>query len=252
LRAAEASLAAANAGVATARASLKVEQAKRLQAAADVAGAKARLRVAQADLERAVIELGYSRITAPYDGVVTRRLVHPGAFIQSGAEGKADPLLTIARVERLRIVTEVPESGSAWIRIGQPATLHVDPARGRRFPGTVARLADALDRQSRTMLVEVELNEPTDVLRPGQYGSVAITLADYPGALLLPTSALLPGADKPAVMIVNDGKARRLEIEVGYNDGARIQVTRGLTGTEEIITDGKNSVREGQVVVIAR
>jgi RND family efflux transporter MFP subunit len=252
LRAAEASLTAAKVSVTTAEANRKVEQAKLLQAQADLTGAKARLKVAQADLEQATILLRFSKITAPYDGVITQRLVHPGAFIQSGATGKADPLFTIARIDRMRIVTEIPESDSAWIKVGQMATLQVDAARGQRFLGKVARLADALDKRSRTMLVEAELDTRTDVLRPGMYGSVSIILADYPDALLLPTSALLAGADKPSVMTISNGKAHRQEIGLGYNDGVRIQIVRGLNGDEQVITDGKNTVREGQAVEIAR
>lgn len=252
LRAAEASLAAAQANVTTAEANRKVEQAKLLQAQADLAAYKARLKVAQADLEQAAILLRYSKITAPYGGVITQRLVHRGAFIQSAATGKADALFTIARVDRLRIVTEIPESDSAWMKVGQIATLQVDAARGRQFPGKLARLADALDKKSRTMLVEVELDTPTDVLRPGMYGSVSITLADYPNALLLPTYALLAGADKPSVMTVSDGKAHRQEIGLGSNDGVRIQIVHGLTPDQQVITDGKNTVREGQAVEIAR
>jgi RND family efflux transporter MFP subunit len=172
--------------------------------------------------------------------------------MQSGATGKADPLFAIARIDRMRIVTEIPESDSAWIKVGQMATLQVDAARGQRFPGKVARLADALDKKSRTMLVEVELDTPTDLLRPGMYGSVTITLADYPNALLLPTSALLAGADKPSIMIVREGKAHRQEVGLGYNDGVRTQIVRGFTGDEQVITDGKNTAREGQAVEIAK
>jgi RND family efflux transporter MFP subunit len=252
LRTAEASLAAAKVSVTTAEASRKVEQAKPLQAQADLTGAKARLKVAHADMEQATILLRFGKITAPYDGIITRRLVHPGAFIQSGATGKADPVFTLAHVDRLRIVTEIPESDSAWIRLGQSATLQVDAARGQRFGGKVARRADALDKRSRTMLVEAELDAPTDLLRPGMYGSITITLADYPDAMLLPTSALLAGTDKPSVMIVSNGKAHRQEVGLGYNDGVRIQILRGLTGNEQVITDGKNTVREGQVVDIAK
>jgi RND family efflux transporter MFP subunit len=252
LRTAEASLSAARASVATTEAGVQVEEAKSRQARADVASAKARLKVAQADLEHATIFLRYSKITAPYDGVITHRLVHPGAFIQSGTTGKVDPLFTIARVDRLRIVTEIPESESAWVQVGQPATLQVDAARGQRFAGQVARLADALDQRSRTMLVEVELSTPTEALRPGMYGSVTITLADYPNALLLPTSILLAGADRPTIFVVRDGKVHRQEIGLGYNDGARIQVTKGLQGNEQVIADGKTSVREGQAVEIAK
>jgi HlyD family secretion protein len=252
LRTAEASLTAAKAGVGTSEAGMMVEQAKLLQAQADVASAQARLKVAQADLEYAVIFLRYGKITAPYDGVITRRLVHPGAFIQSGATGKADPLLTIARVDRMRVVTEIPEADSAWVKVGQPATLKVDAARGQPLPGKVARLADALDRKSRTMQAEVELDMPTHLLRSGMYGSVTITIANYPDALLLPATALLAGGGKPAVMIVREGQAHRQEVELGYNDGVRVQVTGGLKGAEQVITEGKNSVREGQPVEIAK
>jgi RND family efflux transporter MFP subunit len=248
LRAAEASLSAAKARVASAQADLQVDQAKQLQAQADLVSAHARLKVALADLDRTLVLMRYARITAPYDGVITRRYVHPGAFIQSGAEGKTDPLLSLARVDRLRIVTEVPEAESAWVRVGQPATLRVDVARGTELHGNVARCADALDRQTRTMLVEVELDQPSDVLRPGQYGSVTIALADYPDALLVPANALLPGAGKPCVMVVNDGKAERCELQLGYNDGIRVQVTAGLQGDEQIINEGKNTVREGEAV----
>jgi RND family efflux transporter MFP subunit len=252
LRAAEASLIASKATVTTTEANIKVEQAKLVQAQADVTTAKARLEVAQADLEHTAILLGYGKITAPYDGVITQRLVHPGAFIQSAATSKTDHLFTIARVDRMRIVTEIPETESAWIKIGQPATLQVDAARGQRLAGKVARLADALDKRSRTMLVEVDLDAPTPLLRPGMYGSVTITLADYPDAVLLPTSALLAEGGKPAVMIVKDGMAHRQEVDLGYNDGVRIQINRGLSGDEQIITDGKNTVREGQAVEIAK
>jgi RND family efflux transporter MFP subunit len=252
LRAAEAALTAAQAAVATAAANFKVEQAKLTQARADEASAQARLKVAEADLEYSAILLGYGKVTAPYDGVLTQRLVHPGAFIQSAATGKAEALFTIARVDRMRIVTAIREAYSSAIKIGQPATLQVDAARGQRLAGKVARLADALDRQSRTMLVEVELDTPANVLRPGMYGSVTITVADYPDALLLPTSALVAGAGKPSVMVVSEGQCQRREIELGYNDLVRMQITRGLSGDEQVITDGKDSVREGQAVAVVK
>ncbi len=252
LRAAEASLIAAKNAVATAKANVKVEQAKLIQAQADVQSAKARVQVSQADLKHAEIMVNYGKVMSPYDGVITQRRVHPGAFIQSGGTGNAEPLLTIARVDRLRIVTTIRETYSSSIKIGQPATVEVNAARGQRFSAKVARLADALDRQSRTMLVEVELDKPTNALRAGQYGSVIITLADYPDALLLPTSALVAGSTKPSVWCVEGGQAHRREIELGYNDGVRIQITRGVRGDEQVITDGKDSLREGQAVAIAK
>lgn len=252
LRAAEASLRSAKNAVTTAQANVKVEQAKLIQAQSDVQSAKARLQVSQADLKYTEIIVNYGKVMSPYDGVITQRRVHPGAFIQSGGTGNAEPLLTIARVDRLRIVTTIRETHSSSIKIGQPATVEINAARAQPFSAKVARLADALDRQSRTMLVEVELDKPTNVLRPGQYGSVTITLADYPDAVLLPTSALVAGGSKPSVWCVEAGRAHRREIELGYNDGVRVQVVRGLKGDEKVITDGKNTVQEGQSVEIAK
>jgi multidrug efflux pump subunit AcrA (membrane-fusion protein) len=102
------------------------------------------------------------------------------------------------------------------------------------------------------MRTEVELDKPSRVLRAGMYGTVTIRLVDYPDALLLPTSALVISGGKPSVIVVEEGKARRLEIELGYNDGDHMHVTCGLKGDEQVIIDGKNSVREGQAVEIAK
>jgi membrane fusion protein (multidrug efflux system) len=84
------------------------------------------------------------------------------------------------------------------------------------------------------------------------YGSLTINLADSPNAVLLPTSALVIDGSKPSVLVADSGQARRREIELGYNDGKRVHVTGGLKGDEQVITDGKNSLREGQPVRIVK
>jgi RND family efflux transporter MFP subunit len=251
-RSAEAALASAKAGVSSAEAAARSEQAKVVKAKADVKSAEAKAKVAQASLDQAVIVLDYAKVRARFDGVVTRRRVDTGAFVQSAATGKAEPLFTLARTDRLRIRTEIPEGDAPWVKLGQPAVLRVDAVRGQAFAARVARFADALDLKTRTMQTELELEQPASALRPGMFGEVTITLADYPDALTLPTTALLPAGAKPAVMVVVEGKARRREVEVGSNDGARMHITRGLTAEDEVITDGKNTVRDGQDVTVAR
>jgi RND family efflux transporter MFP subunit len=252
LEAAEAATAAARASITTAKANLRVEQARVVRARADVEGARAHARVARANLEQARILLDYGKIRAPFAGIITRRYMDTGAFVQSATQGKPGPLFTIVRADRLRIVTEIPESESALVKMGQMASLQVDALRGQRFQGKVIRFAGALDPGTRTMRTEVELDAPAAELRPGMFGAITVELADYADAIVLPTSSLLASGDKPAVMIIEGGKARRRQIELGLNDGARMQVKRGLTGDEQVITDGKNSLREGQTVEIAR
>jgi len=250
LRAAEAAFAAAKNAVVTAQANTKVEQAKQIQAAADEKAAEARLKVAQADLKHSEIMVDYATIKAPYDGVLTRRLVDTGAFIQSATTGKATPLFTLARVDRLRIVADIPEAETGLVKIGQPATFQLTASGGQLLTGKVVRLADALDSATRTMRVELELDVLPANLRPGMFGSGTITLADFPDALTLPASALATSG-KPSVLCVQDGRAVRREIEIGYNDGIRMQITRGLTPEAQVIIDGKSSVREGQAVETA-
>ncbi len=237
--------------VASAQANHGVEQAREAEAQADLKSAGARLKVAQADLKHTEVLLSYAKVRAPFAGVITRRLVDTGTFVQSAALGKPGPLFTLVRVDRLRVVTEVPETDSPWVEVGQPAVLQLNAARGHRFTGRVARLADALDPTSHTMTVEVELDDRDRKLRPGLYGEVTITLADYPNALTLPTSALVPAGGKPTVMIVKDGVARSCPVTLGINDGIQMQITGGLTGDELVITDGKDSVRDGQPVQLA-
>jgi multidrug efflux pump subunit AcrA (membrane-fusion protein) len=243
LRAAQAAFMAGKAAVTTAEANFKVEQARLTKAKADVASAEARWKVAKANLEHTVILLSYATIKAPYDGVLTRRLVDTGAFIQSAAAGKPEPLFTLARVDRLRIITDITKEEAGLVEIGQPATLVVEGARGQSLAGKVVRFADALDAGTRTMRTEVELDAPAKNLRPGMFGSVTIRLIDFPDALFLPTSALVTGGGKPAIWVVEEGKVRRQEVELGYNDGIRVQILRGLTGNEQVIAGGKIPVR---------
>lgn len=249
-RAAESAHKAAKAALATDHANIKVEEAKSVKAKADVASAKARVTVAQAYLEQTTVMLNYATIKAPYDGVITRRFVDTGAFVQSAATGKAEPLFTLARVDRLRIIADIPEAEAGLVKLGQRATLLVNASRGQQLNGKVVRFADALDSGTRTMRTEVELDSPATILRPGTFGSITIVLADFPDALMLPISALVPGGGKPAVLVVEEGKARRRDVELGLNEGGRVQVIHGLTGNEQVIADGKTSVRDGQAVEI--
>jgi RND family efflux transporter MFP subunit len=247
---AQASEAAARSAAQTARANLLVDEAKLNQAHADLVGAKARVKVAQAELEHANVLLGYAKVSAPYDGVITKRFVHPGAFIKSAAEGTGSPLFHIAKVDRVRIVADIPEADSSWVKQGQPATFRVDALRGQEFQGKVARFADALDTDSRTMKLEVALDSTSPRLRAGMYGSVTITLADQKDALLLPSSVLVTRAGEPGVMVANSGRAELREIEIGQNDGIRMHVLQGLRDGDPVISEGKDDVRDGQPVEV--
>ncbi len=250
-RAAEADREMVRAQVQSAEAALSKSRAERAKAQADIVAAVAHVDVARAELKHFETLKRYAQVEAPFDGLITRRLVDPGAFIRTAAEsGSPRPLLTIVRLDRKRIVVDVPDSEAGWVQIGQPATLRYNGQKTRSMPGEVVRIADALAPGTRTMRVEIQVEEPEQI-RTGTYGQVEIILADYPDAMLLPSTALIHDGNETVVMVVEDGKARRRIVEVGLDDGTQAQILSGLDDEAEVIIEGKTSVRDSQPVEVA-
>lgn len=241
LRRAEAARTAAEKALLTAEQNVKVKQA-------DEKAAEARLRVAEADKKHKEIEVDYATIRAPYDGILTRRLVDTRTFVQSATSGQAAPLFTVARVDRLRIVADIPEAEAGLVRIGQKASFLLSGA-GQPLSGKVVRFAGVLDSGTRTMRTEIELDAPLATLRPGMFGSAMIGS----DALTLPASALTAGAKPSLLCVGKDGRVQRLQdIEIGHNDGSYVQITRGLSADAQVIPDGRADVREGQAVTVVK
>lgn len=171
---------------AIARSDVGVAEAKVAAADADVVGADAnrdvaaaQAKVAEAAVARMQTLLRYARITAPYDGMVTRRLVNHGDLVQAATATRAGPLFTVQRVETVRIFCEVPEANAASISIGTPAVIKVYGAGSNEvIAAKVTRLAGALTPETRTRRVEIDLANPDETLLPGTYAQV--TLAPLP------------------------------------------------------------------------
>lgn len=177
LRAAEAAVQSVQASLGTARANLRVKEAEQIKAHADVARAEAHVIVAQSNLEMSQIMLGYATIKSPYAATVTQRFVDSGEFVQSAETGNPEPLFTLMRVDRLRVVSEIPEVDAARIQIGQTVHFQANAATiDERFQGQIVRCADVLDPSTRTMRVECELDDAATSLRPGMFGAITIDL----------------------------------------------------------------------------
>lgn len=248
LRSAEATLYAAKASIDSADADVKVEQAKQFQAQAELANTEARLKVAEAKLRHSEILLAYRQVRAPYAAIVTRRLVDTGFFVTSPSSTKTEPLFTVARVDTLRVVADIPESESSLVRVGQPVSLVVDALKGRSFNGVVKRTAGVLDAKSRTLRIEAELNSSPAELRPGMFGVVSVILADQKGALLVPSQCIRYDDGKPAVLCVVDGQVIRRAVDIGYSDAIRTEVTAGLGPEDQVIVGNIGEARVGQRV----
>jgi RND family efflux transporter MFP subunit len=216
--------------------------------------ARGRLKVAKANLERTETLLNYSKITAPFSGRITRRMVDPGAFVPAATSGSAAQnaaLLTLTDFNRVRLQVAVPEAEASLVAVGEPVKFTVEGLPGKPFEGKVTRFAYALDDASKTMLAEIELPNPTLELRPGMYATVKIGLERRDDALLLPAEALLTEKAGTSVFILDGNKARKTRVQVGFNDGANVELVKGVSPEAHVILFGKQTLNDGQSVTIS-
>jgi len=216
-----------------------------------VDAAKARFDVATADLERAETLLQFTKISAPFSGVVTRRLVDPGAFIPAASAGSSPQnaaLLTLMDFNTVRLQVAVPESESPLVAKGQPVQLTVDGLPGRAFEGKVTRFAYALDDASKTMLTEIELPNPKLELRPGMYATVKVGIERREDVLLVPAEALVREKAGAFVFTVEDNKAKKTPVKVGFGDGTKFEIVSGVKAGDPVILVGSRALSDGQAV----
>jgi len=235
----QANVAAAQATVASTRASVSVAEA-------EVAAARTNVAAQRANVQRLTALRSFQQLVAPFDGIITARAVDRGALITAGSGSASAPLFRIARAERLRIYVRVPQT---WVRAltpGGPAQVLVPEFPARTFLGHVVSTAGALDQASRTLLTEVQIPNDDGSLLPGMFANVqfAITRAEPP--LWLPATALILGAGGVQVAVVRDDQTVHVQtVEVGHDLGQKVEIVAGLTGTESVIVNGGDGLREG-------
>ncbi len=213
--------------------------------------AKGRFDIARANLERTETLLRYANVTAPFSGIVTARYVDPGAFIPSATSGSAAQtaaIVTLADFNIVRAQVALPEIEAALAQVGQPVKLSVEGLAGRTFAGKISRLSYALDDATRTMLVEADLPNADLALRPGMYATVKVGVERHTDALLIPVEALVVEKVKTFVFTLVEGKAKKVLVKVGFDDGKSVEILDGLSGDEQVILTGKLTLIDGQSV----
>lgn len=221
-KAAEATRNEVAAKVTSVEAGVRKSQADRAKAVADVAAYEARLEVAKAEVGRLAALLGYARITAPFDGVVTHRAINTGDFLS--APGK-DGVFSVARLDPVRVVVRVPEADAGLVAEGLPVSLTVQALRGPELAGTISRTSWSLEPGSRTLRAEVDLPNADGRLRPGMYVYARITAA-LPEAWAVPAAAVGKAGDDAVLYLVEGGKAVRTPVQLLRGDGQFTQVIR--------------------------
>jgi RND family efflux transporter MFP subunit len=192
----------------------------------------------------------FTRIYAPFDGVITARNTDVGALIDPGAGGgSARELFHIASTDTLRVFVNVPQVYSRVARPGVPAELTLAEFPGRRFAGTLVRTAEAIDPSSRTLLVEIEVANPKGELLPGAYAQVHLKLPAPATTLVLPVNTLMFRSDGLRVAIIRGGsRVAMVAVTLGRDFGTEAEILSGLAGDESVVASPPDSLTDGQTV----
>ena len=223
-------------------------------ATGDYAAKQASLQSAQANVKRLEELQSFQRIYAPFSGVITARNTDIGALINSGSTGgNGNELFHIAQPDRLRVYVSVPQVYSQAAKPGITADLTLAEFPGRRFQGKLVRTANAIDPTSRTLLVEIAVDNPTGQLFTGSYAEVHFKLPTPTTSLILPVNTLLFRSEGLRVATVGEGQKVTLkQITLGHDFGSEVEVVAGLDGNENVIVNPPDSVVDGEAVRIAQ
>ena len=220
----------------------------------DLDMARAKRDQSQATLKKLETIQSYTEIRAPFSGSITERFVDPGAFIQQGK------IVSMVDTSKVRVLVDIPESEVRAAKVGTPAVIQFDALPGKTFQAVISRSAGSLDTTLRTMRVEIDVQNPGATILPGMFARVALEVDPHPMALVLPSEAITLQQDKAFVFLEVDGKAKKIPVSLGIEDGPRWEILKGLSDGESVlIPEGKGLVDgiavrgvEGKKIVPAR
>jgi len=207
----------------------------------------------QANVKQLKALQSFEKIYAPFDGVITARNTDIGDLINSGSSGTAKTdLLHIAQPDKLRVYVNVPEEYSQGIKVGMTADLTLAEFPGRKFQGKLVRTAEAINLTTRTLLIEIEVDNPSGTLLTGSYAEVHLKVATHAATLLLPVNTLLFRSEGLQVGVVKDGKVVLTAVTPGRDFGNQIEVVSGLKPDDQVIINPPDSIVSGQQVQIVQ
>jgi RND family efflux transporter MFP subunit len=210
----------------------------------------AALASAKADVEKYRTLVGYTQITAPFDGVVTARYADPGALIQSGtaSDTQARPLVRVSDNYRLRLDFPVTVDYAKDVHLGDPVAVRVDSLNGKTFTGSISRFTHEVDDNTRTMITEIEVPNPDLELIPGMYATVILKVAQRAQALAIPIEAVA-GEKNPTVLVINrDGQIEERAVQLGLETPDKYEVLAGLREGDLVVVGNRAQFQAGEKV----
>ena len=228
----------------------KESEAQLSSARAAASEANSQLAIAEAERNRFAALEAYSHMTAPFSGVVTKRYADVGSLIQAGTASNTQtmPVVQLAEWSKLRLVVPVPESAVPQLRLGSTVDVRV-PALNRTFQGRVARFADSLNQETRTMHTEIDVENVDGKLFDGMYAETSIVLNKKDNALTIPVQAVERNSGSASVITVDaQGNIHERTIALGVESSDRVEVLSGLRADDRVVVGSRSEFREGEQV----
>lgn len=191
----------------------------------------------------------FGTVVAPFDGTITRRNVNMGDLVNAGNVGTAQSLFTMANVEKLHVYVYLPQDRVAQIKVGDEVLITQNSSPDKPVKGRIARTAGAIDTNTRSLQVDIEVPNDTGILMPGAYVEATLNIA-IGKQLLIPTNSLIFGAGGPFVATVKDNKILKKKVSLGVDYGMQVEIRAGVTLDDDIILNPLDSITDGQVVKI--
>jgi membrane fusion protein (multidrug efflux system) len=204
------------------------------------------LRVAEAGLQLAEAKLAKMEIKAPFSGIIGLRVVSIGDYVKEGAD-----VVNLESIDPLKVDFRVPEMYMRQVRVGQSLQVQLDALPGKTFEGNVVAVNPLFDAAGRSIVIRAVVRNSDTSLRPGMFARVRLITRDEQNALVIPEQAIVPQGDEQYVFRIADGRASRVKIEVGQRRDGKVEVLKGLSANDTVVTAGQLKIRDGVPVTLA-
>jgi membrane fusion protein (multidrug efflux system) len=217
-------------------------QTEKEAAEAVVQAREASVKAASSQLSTTKEMQAYLRVAAPFDGIITERLVHPGMMVAAGSH---QSLLRLQQTSHLRLVVPIPETYVGNLTRGKQVVFHVPAHPGRNYSGTLARIPESLDTQSRSMMVELDVLNSDGSLAPGMYPTVDWPVSSGDTLLFVPNSSVVTTTERTFVITSINGRAHWVDVSKGPASGQQIAVRGDLKAGQSVVKQATDEIREG-------
>jgi RND family efflux transporter MFP subunit len=222
------------------------------QAVSNLAAMKAAADSSAANVGRLEQLQSFEKIYAPFDGVITQRNTDVGDLIDAGASAQPQQLFHMAAISKLRVYVPVPEVYAPAATVGASALLTLDEYPGETFQGKLVRTSDSIDASSRTLLIEVDVDNPSSKLLPGAYVFVHLKVPMEVRSVTIPSSAILFRREGLQVGVVRNGQADLVPVKIGRDYGSTVEIVSGLQAPDQVILDPADSLVSGTHVAVTQ